>query len=81
MELQVGVNRVDERVETRAASHAKLAGTRPGGGGGGGGSGGGGEGIRREKVGGEAATEGEGGDHRDDTAEDGANGDRPQLTP
>ena len=75
----MGINRVDERIKARAASDAKLAGKRPRGGGGGGG--GGSEGIRREEVGGKASTEGEGGDHRDDTAEDGANGDRPQLTP
>ena len=78
----MGINRVDKRIKARAASDAELAGKRPGGGsGGGGGSAGGSEGIRREEVGGKASTEGEGGDHRDDTAEDGANGDRPQLTP
>ena len=70
MKLQMSVDRMHERVKARAASHAKLARERPCRGGSGGGSAGGREGVRREEVGGEATTEGEGGDHRDDTAED-----------
>ena len=80
MKLQMSVDRMHKRVEARAASHAELTRERPCCGGSGG-SAGGREGVRRKEVGGEATTEGEGSDHRDNAAEDRTNGDGPQLTP